>query len=472
MIDGALPRTRMPAGLEPAQLRAVAALGLDPRAFTALPEERFGVPFRFPYHLGLYMAVNAIPGCFAVIDGPDCIYRKAEWIHGKHDLCSTLLDVGGRHRVVSTLMHSAEVIKSKGEAVVKRLRRIGQLPEAELVLVNSMPHVQIIGTQYDALIAEVEDPGFTEPVSATTVSPGVFDVTADVAGIPFIAGATSPGGTDLTFETTTANVGIEQDLTAIKAETTDWYLLSGDWRTTPEILLAASLIETDERIYLAQTSDANAQTVGNLTDVGSLLAQLGYLRTSAWYSPTDTQGVTDAIAGLMLPTVPGSETWANKLLSSVTGFVPSSSALASKNYSWLERYVALAPPNGLTATKQGKVASGTYLDIIRGRDYVKQQLQIALARLLLTTGAVRYTDQGGDQGRATIKTTLERIAEETSSGAGAENGFLLVDTIRVTTPSRSQQAAADRADRIWRGLKFSFTLQGAIHAFDVNGIIN
>ncbi|MCA9696586.1 MAG: hypothetical protein KC431_03590, partial [Myxococcales bacterium] len=156
MIDGSLPRTRMPAGLEPAQLRAVAALGLDPRAFTALPEERFGVPFRFPYHLGLYMAVNAIPGCFAVIDGPDCIYRKAEWIHGKHDLCSTLLDVGGRHRVVSTLMHSAEVIKSKGEAVVKRLRRIGQLPEAELVLVNSMPHVQIIGTQYDALIAEVE----------------------------------------------------------------------------------------------------------------------------------------------------------------------------------------------------------------------------------------------------------------------------------------------------------------------------
>jgi nitrogenase molybdenum-iron protein alpha/beta subunit len=143
--------------LSPRDYDGVLALGLDPSMYEPRPEDRFGQPYRFPYHLGLYMAVNAIPGCFVVIDGPDCIYRKAEWIHGKHDLCSSLLDACGRHRVVSTLLHSGEVIKSKGEAVVRRLRRIGQLPEAELVLVNSMPHVQIIGTQYDALIAEVED---------------------------------------------------------------------------------------------------------------------------------------------------------------------------------------------------------------------------------------------------------------------------------------------------------------------------
>ncbi len=120
------------------------------------PHERFSLPYRFPYHLGLYLAVNAIPGCFALIDGPDCLYRKAEWVHGKHDLCSTLLDAGGRHRIVPTMMHSGEVIQSKGEAMVKRMRRIGQLAEAELILLNTMPHVQIIGTQYDKLISEVE----------------------------------------------------------------------------------------------------------------------------------------------------------------------------------------------------------------------------------------------------------------------------------------------------------------------------
>lgn len=121
-----------------------------------LPHERFSLPYRFPFHLGLYLAINAIPGCFAVIDGPDCLYRKAEWVHGRHDLCSTLLDAGGRHRIVPTFLHSAEVIKTKGEEVVKRLRRVGQFADAELVLINTMPHVQIIGTQYDKLIAEVE----------------------------------------------------------------------------------------------------------------------------------------------------------------------------------------------------------------------------------------------------------------------------------------------------------------------------
>jgi nitrogenase molybdenum-iron protein alpha/beta subunit len=128
---------------------------LEP-AWEAHAHERFDLPYRFPFHLGLYMAVNAIPGCYVVIDGPDCLYRKAEWIHGKHDLRSTLLDVGARHRIVPTMMHSGEVINSKGEAVRSRLRRVAQLPDAELVLVNSMPHVQIIGTQYDKIIAEVE----------------------------------------------------------------------------------------------------------------------------------------------------------------------------------------------------------------------------------------------------------------------------------------------------------------------------
>lgn len=128
----------------------------DDASAGARAHERFDLPFRYPYHLGLYMAVNAIPGCYVVIDGPDCLYRKAEWIHGKHDLCSDLLDVEARHRVVPTMMHAGELIKAKGDEVRARLRRVAQLPEAELMLVNSMPHVQIIGTQYDKVIAELE----------------------------------------------------------------------------------------------------------------------------------------------------------------------------------------------------------------------------------------------------------------------------------------------------------------------------
>jgi len=124
---------------------------LEPR-----PEERYSTPYRHPYHLGLYLAVNAIPRSFAVIDGPDCLYRKGEWVHGKHDLGSTLLDVYGNHRIVSTLMHAEALIKTQGDEIARRLRRVNRNAEAELALVCSMPHVQIIGTQYDKIIADLE----------------------------------------------------------------------------------------------------------------------------------------------------------------------------------------------------------------------------------------------------------------------------------------------------------------------------
>lgn len=121
------------------------------------PWVRFGERYRHSFHMGLYLAVNAIPGSYAVIDGPDCLYRKAEWIHVSHDMNSELLDPCGEHRIVSTLVNAEAVIKSHGQELVARLRRVAAIPTAQVVFVNSMPHVTIIGTQYDKLIAQVAD---------------------------------------------------------------------------------------------------------------------------------------------------------------------------------------------------------------------------------------------------------------------------------------------------------------------------
>lgn len=116
----------------------------------------FGVPYRFPYQLGVYMAVNAISDAVLMVDGPDCVIRKAQWLQGKHDWQATLLDVLGRHRIVPTLLHADRVVKSRGEDVVDRLRRIDQHRRAGLILVCAMPHVSIIGTQYDQLLRDAQ----------------------------------------------------------------------------------------------------------------------------------------------------------------------------------------------------------------------------------------------------------------------------------------------------------------------------
>jgi nitrogenase molybdenum-iron protein alpha/beta subunit len=124
-------------------------------ALTRLDDD-FTRPYRLPYQLGVFLATNAIPDAYAVIDGPDCLFRKAEWVHGKHDIFSTLLDVLGNHRIVSTLVNAEAVIKDRGEMVATRVRQVGQIPGARMVTVCAMPHVMIIGTQYDRILRSLE----------------------------------------------------------------------------------------------------------------------------------------------------------------------------------------------------------------------------------------------------------------------------------------------------------------------------
>ncbi len=127
------------------------ASGLAPR-----PEEQFSTPYRIPFQLGLFMAINAISDLYGIIDGPDCLYRKAEWIHGRHDLRSTLLDAIGEHRIVPTLVNSEAVVTSDGREVARRIRRVARLRGVGAAVICSMPHVTIIGTQYDRLIADLQ----------------------------------------------------------------------------------------------------------------------------------------------------------------------------------------------------------------------------------------------------------------------------------------------------------------------------
>ncbi len=116
----------------------------------------YGAPFRLPYHLGIFLAVNAISDAFVVIDGPDCVFRKTEWVHGRHDTRSTLLDAAAEHRVAHTLMTADRVVRDKGEALGARVAEVIRDPRARVVLVCSMPHVTIIGTQYDRILRRLE----------------------------------------------------------------------------------------------------------------------------------------------------------------------------------------------------------------------------------------------------------------------------------------------------------------------------
>lgn len=106
---------------------------------------------RMPYSLGVYLAVNAIPDAYLVVDGPDCLFFKAEFVHGTHDLHSTLLDAASRHRVIHTVADTNNVVVDRDAVVTDLLLRVASAPEVGAVLVTALPMTAITGSQYDRL---------------------------------------------------------------------------------------------------------------------------------------------------------------------------------------------------------------------------------------------------------------------------------------------------------------------------------
>jgi len=111
--------------------------------------------FRIPYMVGVYLAVNAIPDIYLLTDGPDCLFFKAEYIHGAQDFHSTLLDVRGRHRVAHTLADINNVVLDREREITELARRLAAEPDAGMVLITAMPMASITGTQYDRIAREL-----------------------------------------------------------------------------------------------------------------------------------------------------------------------------------------------------------------------------------------------------------------------------------------------------------------------------
>lgn len=107
-----------------------------------------GQPFNFPSMLGVYLAVNAISDVYVLVDGPDCALYKAHYIHGRHDLESTLLRIDGRHRVCFTNVCSRGVVKQHDDILADAVVRLDALPDCAAVLLTALPMCSITGVDY------------------------------------------------------------------------------------------------------------------------------------------------------------------------------------------------------------------------------------------------------------------------------------------------------------------------------------
>jgi hypothetical protein len=245
-----------------------------------------------------------------------------------------------------------------------------------------------------------------------------------------------------------------------------WYALAITSAAEADILSSAGKIEALKRLFLARTSDAdNFSSV----DTGSIMYQLkalNYDRTATTYNAdTVNKFIDSAWLGLMLPTVPGSENWAHKNLVGVVAddlLSSQSSEIFLNNGNTYETFA------GVAITRWGTVASGEYIDTIRGADWLKARLQEVLYTLLINSSKVPLTDAGG----VIIETQMRTIFDE-----AVRNGFIAADLngvglYTISIPKVSSIPLADKLNRLFSGITFEATLAGAVNKIGIAGSLS
>lgn len=117
--------------------------------------EQFGRKMNLPYMHGIYLAMNSIKDAYLLVDGPNCSFFKAEYIYCGHDFKSSLLDVGGYHRISHTDLHPDKIITGHEELVLNAIKKIAQYSGCRATFLSALPMAGITGIQYDSIVNEV-----------------------------------------------------------------------------------------------------------------------------------------------------------------------------------------------------------------------------------------------------------------------------------------------------------------------------
>lgn len=218
----------------------------------------------------------------------------------------------------------------------------------------------------------------------------------------------------------------------------------------------AQLIESTEKIFAFST-----QALENP------LSRSDYMRTFGIYSENKNEYAHVAWLAKGFSFDPGSETWAFKTLSGVTVSALTTRQMRTVEENCLNYYVACA---GKNITRGGKMVGGEWIDVIRFRDWLKNQMQIRIFELFVKNPKIPYMDSGialvENQMRAVLQAGQEAggIAEtDYDADENPLHGYT------VTVPLAASLSAAQRSKRVLPGCRFTARLAGAIHAVELQG---
>ncbi len=116
---------------------------------------KFPKTLNLPYQLGIYLAANAVQDACVVVDGLNCVMPKIDFLAGNHDLYSTLLSPGGRHRVVCTMSGPLPQRNNPEKHLSGLLQSVADSGYFKVLLLTGLPFLKLAGMDYEGIAAGV-----------------------------------------------------------------------------------------------------------------------------------------------------------------------------------------------------------------------------------------------------------------------------------------------------------------------------
>ena len=361
---------------------------------------------------------------------------------------------------------------------------VGKRANAPLMTVTLTPVVKN-STAYTVTI-NGEAFTFTSDATATDleivagllalINAGSQNVVASGTTVLTVEAADAPGGSatagkpyTITFsralfvaQNTTPDPGVATDLNTIRTAVDgndDWYAVHLDSFGKAEITALAAAIEATKKMYFPTTFDADVLAAPT-TDIGGVLQAADYARTAlSWHETAGFADLGAGWAGGQLPKDPGSITWKFKSVAGVAVSTLSSNELnnlAAKN---VNNYVRIAGNNMM---QEGVTASGEFIDITRGIDFVAQRLQERVFGTAIRLPKIPFTDPGVSIIEGDVR----------ANNALAISQSIFVDgSTTVTVPAVADTDPNDRAVRLLQTVEFTGVLAGAVHKVVMRGTV-
>lgn len=326
----------------------------------------------------------------------------------------------------------------------------------------------VVVAQFVQALNAVVGKNFTASQTAGAGDTDTLTVTADAAGDWFSIEVADPDLWDSVGQTHN-DPGVATDLAAIQLEDADWYGLYTLYNSNALVVAAAAWAETNTKLYGADVNetDAPTTTVGN-SDTLDDLHTAGYARTAGMYHHRPDQMPFARLFGRCLPLDPGSETWALKTLAGLDPSPLTSTHISNLDARAANYYYAIA---GVNVTRQGTTSSEEYIDIIRGRDWLEDDMAKGVFNALIAEDKVPFTDAGIAKIVSEVRASLERAVARSILSPDA-----LSDTqpnpFAVSFPAASEISDADKAARRLTGITFEAKYAGAVHAVEATGKIS